>query len=326
MNIRAERIYYNEEQKNRFLQSDELQETGYPHLTFFERVFISTCPYEEELGKDIYNFTTPEIQSMYKRIGFASVNIVANINSALRKYTQFCLNNNMVFDYQNHFAEFKPGDFPAYVSNNKKNRRIITRKELLIQMAYLNNASDAYALLCLFEGIDGPERTEILNLRTTDLDEENLTAKLCTGRTVKISRKLIDTAIEAASTDTYVAQSGRSIVFREDPTLIYKSFNNAKEDTSDYQKGRKIYIRFKRNFTELGLETLTVSSIKDSGKIHMIREIAKEMNLDYSDTKTILSDKDLIKRVEDQYDCYIYPHKANFYNQYKEYLEAPDNI
>ena len=63
----AEHKWYNAEQKQRWIESIQLEQ--YP-MNYWDVAFTHSYPYEEELGKDLYNFNKVEIKNMYMKFIF----------------------------------------------------------------------------------------------------------------------------------------------------------------------------------------------------------------------------------------------------------------
>lgn len=312
-NVALERVFYNEELKKRYLSTIK-------QYSNIERMFLKSAKYEQELDKDASLFSVKEVQDMLKRMSFHSYYSFSNFRSQMSRYTDWCMRQNIVSNYFNNYEKDFIGDASQYINPIKAERKIISRPELLSALDKLDNACDAFAILAMFEGINGKNRVEINNLRTTDINIENNTVdiKYGTPRVIKISDKLIDLAFSAADAEKYTALSGRQVVFANDPTLIFKEFNNSQEGTSDLYKGRRLYFRLVKCLSVIGFEDLSVNSISDSGKIHMINEIAEKENLS---GKQVLYIPELLNKVEKQFGQNLTVRKSSFLSNYEEYLE-----
>ena len=78
----------------------------------------------------------------------------------------------------------------------------VDKKTLYSWVDQLLNPSDAFIMLALFEGIKGKDFCEIVKLKMSDFNENEVT--LCTGRKVIVSNKLLALAEESNSTDYYI--------------------------------------------------------------------------------------------------------------------------
>ena len=323
-NTELERDFYNEDIKKRYLATRTFKtETQYGNI---ERMLLKTAKFEKELDKDASAFSVTEVKDMLKRLNFTSIYSCSNFRCQLFKYTQWCISQNIVESYINSYDSTQVGDAVQYVNVIKSKRKMITRKELLSSIEKLNNASDMYAVLGLFEGLNGENRNEIINLRTTDIDKEKCIIHVPEykgekgvkkNRDIKVSEKLVQYAFEAAEMEKYTALSGRQVVLADDPTLIFKEFNNSSESSSDFYKGRRLYFRLVKCLGAIGLDDLSINSISDSGKIHMINEIAKKKGISGKD---VINSPELLKLVEDQFGQELSARKSSFISNYGEYL------
>lgn len=311
-NVALKREFYNEDLKKRYLSTIKQYDN-------IERMFLKSAKYEIELDKDASLFSVAEVQDMLKRMSFHSYYSFSNFRSQMCKYTQWCMGQNIVDNYFNNYEANFVGDSSQYINVIKAGRKIVTRDELISAIDRLDNACDAFALLAMFEGINGKNRIEITHLRITDIDQDKGTVNIRYGtpRTIKVSDKLISLAFDAANAEKYTAFSGRQIVFAEDPTLIFKEFNNAQEGTTELYKGRRLYFRMIKCLDVVGLEDLSVNSISDSGKIHMINELAEERDISGEE---VLYNPELLNIVEKQFGQSLSVRRSSFKSNYEEYL------
>ena len=94
---------YNEERKRRFISEHNVEVT-LPN-NYLECQFNKISNVEETLNKDLCNFTFYEITEYYKLLNLTSTVSLSVMNSQFSLYTQWCLQQNLVDDGQNHFLE-----------------------------------------------------------------------------------------------------------------------------------------------------------------------------------------------------------------------------
>ena len=306
---------YNEERKRRFIAERDAEVI----LTknYLERLFNKVAITEETLGKDICNFTFYEITEYYKLLNLTSVVSLSVMNSQFSLYTQWCLQQNLVDDGQNHFLEIREEDYINCINKAVLSMKIISEEVVLEWANQLVNPKDQFILLGLFEGIRGNDFCELLKLRKEDVVDNVVT--LCTGRKIQISDKLVNIIEDCISETKYYSMTGKEkkVMPLTDNGYIIKDYPNAKEDISDYQRGRQIYNRIRRILKYFDAHLImTASSIAESGKIDMIKKRASELNITCKDY--ILSVN--IKEVEKKYGCEISSRTA-YYKRYKDYLD-----
>ena len=100
-----------------------------------------------------------------------------------------------------------------------------------------------------------------------------------------------------------------------DKGYVIKDYPNARGDVSDFQLGRKVYNSITRilNYFDV-LDFMTANSIAESGKLHMIKEKAKELNMSCKDY--IYSNH--ITEVEKKYNSKIV--RSIYWLKYEDYL------
>ena len=287
--------------------------------------------YENRKGKDISMFTHPEIIDMYKSLQVGCRESLVVLNNMLVHYTNYCINENLVEDGQNHFLETEPTDYMNCVNSLVIEQSFVTREEILDLFSRLNNPSDKFAFLALFEGLKGNNFCELSHLVIEDFDFKKNSVKvryLTTDkiskkeyyayREVPISKELISFAKSAAEADIYeplVAQVQRSITLVKDQNWIIARFGTQRVNT-DYAYGRVIYRRFIKALEWLGYEkSIKLNSISDSGKIHMLNQIAKEHGCSGRD---VLYNKELRQEVEKQFNIEIV--QSVFFHKYQQFL------
>ena len=342
--------YYNEERKQRYI--DYCKQTTNIEYGVLERLFTYTNPFEEQYDKDCCSFTTAEIRNMYKETkggeGFRSREVLANTNSQLKRYSSWCreTDNSWVPDNQNHYVEILSDDYKEFLNIRKIRNTIITRKELLNSLYALVNECDQFVMLAIFEGICGPDKQEILNLKLSDfyrkdgqwyanvhydvIDRKTLEKLGTKERTVAVSNELRDLAEMAAAQTSYKSVFGdRETRFTDDqsPDVVVKKVFN-RDNTKHYNRGKLIYRRINfcldllKSQVNMGRENklsdLSLISLMHSGILNMIGNIAEANQIS---KLQVLYDNTLLKNVDQQYDINLRVTKSVFRRKYEEYFE-----
>ena len=317
--------FYNEDQKKAYIEYIKQQEIKLP-MNYLERMFTATCETEEDFKQDVSLFKKTDIEEMYRRISFSSLDTARNFHSQLRRYTNWCLGQARTMECVNHYAE--QYNLLEYVNPKAFRRKMISREELIEKCYKLDNPCDQFALLAIFEGINGKEKCELVNMRLTDFNEDNtvnivrdVIIDKVTGKKerrivpVKISEKLRNFAMESAEMKKYIVYSGRAYILQDDPELIIKNFRSCRDDSSDLQKGRRLFFRLNKCLDNIGLSYLSLNGISDSGKISLMNEIAARENLT---GKEVLYHPGLLEEVNQQFNTSV--SRSTFYKKYKENL------
>lgn len=308
---------YNESIKKRYIDEKE-NSTNTPN-GYLARMFDKTEHFEEMCNKDVCCFTVYEIMDFYKTINISSLESLVVLNSHLSLYTQWCLQQNLVPDCQNHFDEIDSDTLVKCINRATLDKSIITRKTLELWLGQLNNPSDAFVMYCLFEGIKGQNFCEIYNLKLSDFSGNKV--KLCTGREMIVSDRLVELAKITDQTIEYhaVSKSNTKVYPLIDEGYIIKKFHNSKdvEEVNEFQRGRRIYKILLRNFEFLEVaDYMKPNSLVDSGKIDYINKRAKELEM----SGIQFLESEYIDEIESKY-CYDMKRlKISFIRKYKECL------
>ena len=172
-------------------------------------------------------------------------------------------------------------------------------------------------MLALFEGIDGEKYCELVNLKMSDFDGNKV--KLCTGRELTVSSKLVSLAKEANETLRYysIASNGaRSFPFLEEDVII-KNYPNCKSN-DPYAKSKRIYGRVSRNLKEMGVkEYMKPKSFLDSGKIDYINARSKELKMT---AREFIYSKEGAEEVKYRFGYDLHRLRVSFIKKYGDYL------
>ena len=299
--------------KKRYIAEKE-KELSVPS-DYIDVQFRKAANMEYEKDKDLCDWSTYEIIEYYKILNIYSFDYLLKLNNILSNYTAFCLKNGLVKDNQNHYLECTAEIIVGCLNKTIIEQKIVDRKTVLDWVEQLPNPKDQFILLSLFEYGKSKDFKDIVYAKKSDVNGNEL--KLF-DRTVKISYKLVDIIDDCWKEDKYYSMTGKEerIYTLRDDGYIVKCYPNQSLDASDFQKGRNIYITCQRIFKYLGAgEWMTPNAISESGKLHMIKERAKELNI--SPKEYVLSD--YIKEVEKQFNCEIRP--SVYFYKYGEYLD-----
>lgn len=282
MKEEVEYKFYNSELKIQYIE--EKSKEVIISNNYLECQFNKTCKFEEELNKDLSNFTVYEIVEYYKMLNISSFDTLFVMNSQFSMYTQWCLQKSLVKDNQNHFLEMTLEHLKDCLNKALVNMKIVSRDTILNWVDQLPNPKDQFVLLGLFEGLKGKDFCELSKLRPEDI-KGNI-ATLCTEREIELSDRLLKIISDCVVEDKYysISGNGTKVMPLIDKGFVIKDYPNARGDVSDFQLGRKIYNSITRilNYFDV-LNFMTANSIAESGKLQMIKEKAKELNMTCKD-------------------------------------------
>ena len=304
---------YNQELKERYRIEKESYTTVASHC--FSSLFKKTEPFEERLDKDVSNFTTYEIINMYKTLAIMSLDTIATMNSNLSMYTQWCIQENLVNDYQNHFLEITRDMMVSFVNKLAMDKKVVTRKQVLDWCQQLPNPSDSFCLLGLFEGIRGEGYLELALAKMEDFHDNIFTAY--NGRKIVVSPKLIDYAEQSNGTLEYqsISQNMVKEVNLIDNGRVIKDYPNVRNSESLTVLRRRTQSRLARIFDYMGiLEYMNGNDIRMSGIIEMVNSRCEELNISGKDYIYGVG----IEEIKRQYNYKVIP--SMFMDKFGEYL------
>lgn len=314
MRASIESKYYNEDLKRRYLEEKE-EMLSIPS-NYIDVQFRKAADTECELDKDVSNWTIYEILEYYKLQNVTSFESLLCLNSIFSQYTQFCLENSLVRDNQNHYLECTKELLSGCINKAILDMKIVSRETVLKWVDELPNPKDQFILLSLFEFGKSKDFKDIVYASITDLNEEKCELKL-SNRNVKVSTRLIDIINDCNSEDTYYSISGKGtkVMPLVNYGYIVKSYPNQNMGLSEFQKGRNIYIACQRIFDYLGVgRWMSPNSVAEAGKLYMIKERAKELKI----TSMQYLYSDYLHEVETQFGCSIV--RSVYGKKYNEYL------
>ena len=304
---------YNEELKFRFI--NERDEQIITSNNYLVNLFEKSSVTEEELNKDLCNFTFYEIEEFYKLLNASSINALSVINSHYSSYTQWCMQQNLVADGQNHFTEMWFGNFSNCINKGKMNMQVLSKEIIYDVIKQLNNPKDQFIILGLFEGIKGKDFCELANLKPEHI--KGNVVQLCTGREVEISNKLLSIIEDCIETHEYYATTGKEekVIPLVDNGYIIKDYPNVQDGRLEKRSGRSVKNSIERTVKGLGLHGIvTANNIVESGKLNMIKEQAKEKGM--SCKEYICSSH--LNDVKEKFNCTI--STSRYIIKYEDYL------
>ena len=304
---------YNQELKERYRKEKESYTTVSTY--YFSSLFKRIEPFEEQLNKDASNFTTYEIINMYKTLAIMSLDTIITMNSNLSMYTQWCIQENLVNDYQNHYLEMTRDMLASFVNKLAMDKKVVSRKQILDWCQQLPNPSDSFCLLGLFEGIRGGGYLELAFAKMEDFHDNTFTAY--NGREIKVSTTLIEYAKLSDETLEYqsISQNMTKEVSLIDNGRVIKDYPNVRRSESLPVLRRRTQSRLARIFDYVGiLEYMNGNDIRMSGVIEMINSRCEELQISGRDYIYGIG----IEEIKNQYDFKVVP--SVFMDKFGEYL------
>jgi len=255
---------YNEERKRGFIRfKQDTTELANNIITCFNDAEI----FEEKYGKDLCDWTAPEIVGYLKYINTTKSGTLTVLVNMLRIYTDWCLSNSLVQDHQNHYYEVTQDIIDGCIDTTSLSLSIITREFLLKKLEYVYNAADKFVLLGSFEGV---RTMDFPAIKMLDIKGNVLALK---KRTIQISDELAEIAAEANIETVYMSPIRRLKIDLGSSEYVLKNKADADEGKIPTTE---LSIRFHRIMKYLDLSSVTMKDLRESGRIEFIVQLMRE--------------------------------------------------
>lgn len=283
---------YNKDRKELYI---EVNEPRNQHLRqVASRLFTYAAMFEEKFGKDLADFSLKEITEYYKYLNVTSLESLMNTNSQCKLYTAWCVNQNLVGDLQNHYAEITKEILQPCLNKEMTESKIITWDELLELADELMNDHDKFLMFAFYEGIGGHEYEDFNNLRVDNFrkDGDDYIVALV-NREIRCSERCFHYAVLSSEEYEY-----ETVVVDEDGARITKGYFDQSDDRV-VKKGRNsrlavfsfnaIKVRMDKIRMCLSRPSLSIHSLNESGRINEIRKRMAEGR----DVRDVVKDRDI---------------------------------
>lgn len=310
-------IMYNEERKQEYIRIAK-QKNAQLDMILTAR-FNETAPIEERLGKDLCEWTVPEILNYYKSVVSRSLETLIVMHSHFNQYAKWCLSNLFMEDSQNHFDEIDREILNAEcVNRGYLDNCIVTRETLLhlLNTKPIVNTYEKFLVLGIFEGIGGKGFSDFLNLTMDDFDGN--TVKL-PNRTITVSPELV--ALAKKSSETYEYRQSPLVrwqrEFDANDNRIIKAIEGSNLNPSETTFRHRIKVRLLKMISDYNEPAFNNTMLFESGRLEMIR---KFMEQDGTDAITAIKQHD--DEISNRYGR-IYA-RERYVDKWSQFLELTD--
>lgn len=276
--------------------------------------------FEEQLGKDVSNFTLREAENMFRTLRFKTYDSIRLEAQYLSDYTEWCIAHGYVPDGQNHFAisEFTREMLMSCVSRVYQQNRIVDRETILEWCDMALNVSDKALMLGLFEGIKGKNYCEFVYMRRGDVSLADKVVRVV-GRDepVHISEELARFLLHSAEVNEYIpyTEYGREMEY-EESDLVFKNLKNTDDSVSELMKGRRIQRKLNKVLGHIGVsEFITANAIYTSGIIWMAKKEGERLGMSAGN---VIRTREYRNMIDKQFNCRI--NVGNLFIKYGEIL------
>ena len=268
--------------------------------------------YEEELQKDISDFTKDEVISMYTDMKSKSVYTLLNNNTILKAYYAWKKYYHEV-GVESAFESITIDDLKPCV--NKNANILLSREEITDIEEQLLNATDAAIIELLFDGIAGKNMEDIYAVSEECIKGDII---IVNGKEFALSDRLKE-LLPIAFAETEIMSYGESMRIAKvsGRGQIYKERSNARGVNTPDSKFRFFYRKIQIFRDYLGIPSLTMKNIAASGLWHYLNCGAKETGLSIKDFLKTKDGKKLAIRYGFSEDYYV----DNICAKYEQYIK-----
>lgn len=274
-------VLYDDKMYNEKVKKEFMLNYGEGTRKILERIFKISCPAEEDLGKDLFDFSREELRRLFYLFS-ATTEYSSKVNiSWVRNYIDWAIE-------QGYTRGPNPLDG---VSNEWKQQFVVkaakrfwTEDEINQIISKLVNAQDAVIVALLFNGVRGENNSEITKLKKSDIDAENcmltLTNKNGEKRKIKVSEQCIALCEKASRERVYDKRNGNpsqdvksETVDLIDNEYVVRSAKTRLIHTGEAD-GNIVYRRLAAIDRELdGLGLFNPTNIMNSGMLAMAKKL-----------------------------------------------------
>jgi integrase len=245
-------------------------------------VFSHSYYLEDKYQKDLKDFAKNELDELLIRLTkkTTSMNNFNRYFSVIKKYIQWAIDNGYKKSGSNLMSDFNKKDYQVYIDKSK----FISEQKLIEIEEILKNYQDKVVLRLIFEGVNGENVSELVNLKIQDVDSKNKKLRLCDDkgreRFIQVSDRCLSLIKKAHAEKIYYPRNGNKQSKRGKNKLelmqtdhIIKNTLNGKIQNPVSKD--TIYRRIGIIKEILEFPDLTVKNIRDSGMIKMAVDLYK---------------------------------------------------
>lgn len=280
MNIVYDNEFFSEEVKNEYLNQHKKGTRA-----ILERLFKISAASENDLKKDIYDFTREELRKLFFTFMPTTENSSKSTVLYISRYIDWAIEEG----YATGMNPLDGTDVQWKKQFAAKAERFWTKQELKKVLDKLVNAQDALVLYAPFIGILGTENAEITNLKPSHIDSERLVAKVIDAdgsqREVEIDEEFVRLVRQAANQDEYLKSNGNPSedIKNEAAKLIENDFaiRSALTRVKHTEEADKniVYRRYAVIKRQFDIPNLTPTLIAYSGMLAIAKEYYVEGKL-----------------------------------------------
>lgn len=271
-----------------YLRSRVIQKTSLYGL--FRRI----APYEEQLNKDVCEFTKDEALAMYIWLQSRSIYTLLNNNVILKAYCAWRKYYHGLTT-ESAYESITIEDLKPCVDANAS--KLLSREEVTEIEDSLLNYTDAAIIECLFQGISGQSMRDITELNEHMLDKQNKCLIFPDGRVFDITERLCELLEKSFQEDVYICYGEtlrtKKLIGRG---KLFKDRDNVHAADSDDRRFRAVYRKIQVVREYVGIKELTMKGLAAAGMAYALRNHLMETGMELKEFLKSPSGEQLMDR------------------------------
>jgi integrase len=266
---------YNPQIKEEFLKTYDNEQTQ----NTIRYLLFKAYSIEMILDKDLYNFSLGEVGQVLLNSDPLNLSVAKTNARFLTQYISWAIEKGLRNDNLNPLRGIDANEWASKFVSKKK--IYFSENELFELESKLVNYQDKAIIRLLFESVNGHGVSEILNLKESDIDTNNLTLKLkdikFDSREITVTKYCMDLIVGAISEREYMIQNGTKTTGNTQLNLVQNDYvirpvDRKTKDPDAPADKHTVYRRLAVLGELFDLPYLTVKNIHRSGMIKMARD------------------------------------------------------
>lgn len=274
--------FYNEYQKNRYLNNLSDESKSYP-----TRIFYRSKNIEEQFGIDLYDFNLFQIEKLLYYLAPSTLGASRSNFYAVKNYIDWSIEEDLRENNINPLNVFSESQYYKKFIDEARNP-LYTKDEIERMCNVCNNAQDEVVIRLIFEGVLGDSgKEELLNLQKKDVKDNNyLEVRGKSGsRMIRVSNECINSVKKALSETYYLKKNGyakETLRSKIEVDLVKNNFvlkNVATRNKTDGRADPALVsrrVKAVQSYNNDWVKVLTPSIIRKSGMLYMASELYKK--------------------------------------------------
>lgn len=276
------RQIYNPNLKQKFINAQSFFTDATKDI--YEYALSKSHNLEERWEKDLCEFNDVELDILFSDLQCKSLESVKTQFSIISNYITYCIQNGLSHQTVNFATGFTTKSLEKYVDRIWETKKTIDREDIYDIDMECENKQDSAPFIMAFEGIFGNNLDEMINLKTSDINELTGEVKLERG-IITIDKRSAKILLQAAEETEYVKNNGKNLnkmkfTHYELMESEYVLKNIKRVDMKNQISPQSIRQRFAKIKDVWNNKYLTPTSVYNSGIIDYAKRYKEENNIE----------------------------------------------